>query len=129
MADEKIEVGVEGTAQSTERAPPPPTTSIHEAELAPGPSGAVVYGKEIDELTAVGRRTNGEDVVVRGDDTNANRARAYSIEALVGPPSKPQFPHTSTAGLMALPHFHQASRSPKGHAFYETDRRKARKKP
>jgi hypothetical protein len=67
--------------------------------------------------------------VVRGDDTKANRARAYKIEAQVGAPSKPQFPHTSTAGPMALPHFHPRSRSPSGHAFYETDRRKARKKP
>jgi hypothetical protein len=86
---------------------------------------------EIDEATAVARRRRriGQDIVVRGDDTNANRARTYKIEAQVGPPSKPQFPHTSTAGLMALPHFHQKSRSPRGHAFYETDRRNARKKP
>jgi hypothetical protein len=115
--------------QSAEAAAVPFVTTIHEAELAPGPSGAVEYGNEIDELIAVARRRNGEDIVVRGDDTKANRARTYKIEAQVGPPSKPQFPHTSTAGLMALPHFHQKSRSPRGHAFYETEHRKARKKP
>jgi hypothetical protein len=105
------------------------STTIHEAELAPGPSGAVQYGAEIDEVTAVARRSRGEDIVVRGDDTNTNRLRAFKIEARVGTPSKPQFPHTSTAGPMALPHFHQQSRSPGGHTFYETERRKARKKP
>jgi hypothetical protein len=129
VADEKSEVGLERATQSTETATVPEATTIHEAELAPGPSGAVEYGKEIDELTAIARRRNGQDIVVRGDDTKANRARTYKIEAQVGLPSKPQFPHTSTAGPKALPHFHQKSRSPKGHAFYETDRRKARKRP
>jgi hypothetical protein len=103
--------------------------SIHEAELAPGLSGAVEYGAELDEAMAVARRKNGEDIVIRGDDTAANRSLAYQIESQVGPPSKPQFPHTTRAGPMSLPHFHQLSRSPKGHAFYETDKRQARKKP
>jgi hypothetical protein len=129
VADEKSEVGVTRATQSSETAEVTPATTIFEAELAPGPSGAVEYGKEIDEFTAIARRRNGEDIVVRGDDTKANRARTYKIEAQVGPPSNPQFPHTSKAGLMALPHFLQKSRSPKGHAFYETDHRKARKKP
>jgi hypothetical protein len=129
VADEKSNTGGEGVTQSTECAAVPPVTTIHEAELAPGPSGAVEYGSEIDEAIAVARRRNGKDIVVRGNDTRANRARTYQIEAQVGPPSRPQFPHTSTAGLMALPHFHQKSRSPSGHAFCETDRRKARKKP
>ncbi len=30
---------------------------------------------------------------------------------------------------MALPHLHQVNRSPDGHTFYETDRRKAKKQP
>jgi hypothetical protein len=106
-----------------------PITTVHEAELAAGPSGAVEYGDEIDEIAAINRRANAKDIVVRGNDTKANRARAYQIEAQVAPPSRPQFPHTSTAGLMALPHFHQQSRAPMGHSFYETERRKARKKP
>jgi hypothetical protein len=75
------------------------------------------------------RRTNKGDVVIRGNNNAANRALAYKVEAQVGPPSRPQFPHTSFAGQMALPHFHQQSRSPEGHTFYETDKRKARRKP
>jgi hypothetical protein len=105
----------------------PPT--IHEAELASGPSGAVEFGVEIDEATAVARRKLGRDIVIRGNDTKTNRSMARQIEVQVGPPSPPQFPHTTTAGQMALPHFHQQSRSPQGHCFYETDKRKARKKP
>ena len=111
----------------TEAAPPRPT--IHEAELVPGPSGAVQYGSEIDEPAAVARRVSGGDIVVRGDDTTRNRSLVRAIESRVGPPSRPQFPHTTTGGRGALPHFHQASRSPSGHAFYETDRRKARRRP
>jgi hypothetical protein len=123
-----------GEANAEESAPPvQPTTgprppTIHEAELVSGPSGAIEYGDEIDEPTAVARRKNGQDIVVRGDDTRINRSLTYKIEAQVGPASKPQFPHTSRAGLMALPHFHQQSRSPMGHSFYETEKRKARKK-
>ena len=74
------------------------------------------------------RRQSG-DVVVRGNDIAANRALARRIEAQVGPVSKPQFPHTQTAGPLALPHFHQQSRSPAGHYFYETPNLKGRKKP
>jgi hypothetical protein len=103
--------------------------SIHEANLASGSSGAVEYGVEIDETTAIALRQNGMDVVVRGDNLPANRALAKKIEAGAGPPSKPQFPHTTSAGPMALPHFHQQSRNPRGHTFYETDKRKARKRP
>jgi hypothetical protein len=120
---------VDPAAPSDEAEPPHPTPSIHEAELAPGPSGAVEYGAEIDEATAVARRRNGEDIVVRGNDTKANRSLTYKIESQVGPPSKPQPPHRSTAGPRALPHYHQRSRLPKGHAFYETAKLKARKKP
>jgi hypothetical protein len=109
--------------------PPPPPPTIHEAELASGPSGAVEYGPQIADAAAVDRRKQGLDIVVRGDDTVANRRLAYKIEAAVGPPSRPQFPHINSAGPLALPHFHQQSRSPGGHAFYETDKRKARRKP
>jgi hypothetical protein len=44
------------------------------------------------------------------------------------PASRPQAPH-KRAGPMALPHFHQQNRSPDGHTFYETDKRKAKKQP
>ena len=76
-----------------------PAPSIHEAELATGPSGAVEYGADIDEAAAVARRKGGEDIVIRGDDTTANRALTYRIEAQVGLPSKPQFPHTNGASF------------------------------
>jgi hypothetical protein len=114
------------TADAEPVAPPPVT--VHEADLAAGPTGAVWYGAEIDVAIAVARRRAGLDVVVRGPDTAANRGMAYVIEAAVGPPSRPQ-PPEPRAGPLALPHFHQASRSPSGHRFYETERRKARKRP
>jgi len=109
----------------------PPTSEppkIHEAELASGPSGAVLKGAEIDQAAAVARRQTGLDVVVCGNNLRANRNLAREIEAIVGPPTRPQEPH-ALAGPFALPHFHQQSRSPAGHAFYETasPRKKARK--
>jgi len=51
----------------------PPT--IHEATLAPGPSGAVLKGAEIDLATAVARRQAGLDIVVCGDDRKARKQR------------------------------------------------------
>src|SRR5262249_3178873 len=106
--------------------PPPPT--IHEAERAPGPSGAVWYGPAITFAAAVARRQTGLDVVVRGADTGANRRLAYQIEAAADPPSRPQPPERK-AGPAALRHSHQDSRQPDGHLFYETANRKARKRP
>jgi len=107
---------------------PSSVPTIHWAESAPGPSGAVLYGPEIDFDTAVVQRQAGQDVVVRGDDTDANRQLAFRIEAAVGPPTRPQAPERQ-AGPLALPHFHQLSRNPGGHLFYETEKRKARKRP
>ena len=107
---------------------PTPAPTIHEAELDAGPSGAVLFGPAIDFDSAVVRRQAGQDVVVRGNDTDANRRLAYRIEAAVGPPSRPQPPERQ-AGPLALPHFHQHSRNPVGHLFYETEKRKARKRP
>jgi hypothetical protein len=115
-----------GTQQAT--TPPPPPT-IHEAELAPGPSGAVIRGSQIDFAAAVNRRQAQLNVVVCGDDEDANRSQAYAIEFAVGLPSRPQPPHKKTAGPHALPHFQQRDRSQTGHTFYETARRKAGKKP
>lgn len=105
-----------------------PSSTIHEAHVVPGFSGTVQYGAEIDEATAVARRAVGLDIVVRGDDTAINRRLARRIEAQVGTPTLPQPPHMR-AGPRALPHFHQQSRNPGGHGFYETDNRKARRKP
>jgi hypothetical protein len=83
---------------------------------------------EIDFDAAVARRQAELDVAVCGDDTDANRKLASQIENAVGPATRPQAPHRR-AGPQALPHFHQQSRSPDGHTFYETERRKSRKKP
>lgn len=107
--------------------PPPPAPTIHEAERASGPSGGVLYGAEIDQDTAVVRRQGGLDVVVRGDDTSANRRLAGAIEGAVGP-CRRNDPHRR-AGPLALPHFQQDRPPPEGHTFYETVNRKARKRP
>jgi hypothetical protein len=112
-------------------APLPEPPKIHEATLASGPSGAVIKGAELDLAAAVTRRQAGLNIVVCGDNVNANRSLARTIESAVGPPSKPQTPHKRTAGPAALPHFQQQKRSHAGHSFYETDnlQRKARKNP
>ncbi len=109
----------------SEEPPPPPT--IHEAELGSGPSGVVDHGTEIDLAAAVARRQAGGDVVVCGDDVNANRRLAEQIETAVGPCKRSE-PHR-LAGPYALPHYQPHPRPPDGHTFYETPRRKARKKP
>jgi hypothetical protein len=105
----------------------PPAPTIHEAERATDLSGAILWGMEIDIPAAVARRQNGADVVVRGDDVDANRHAATTIEAAVGPYQRGA-PHKQTAGPLALPHFQQRSPPPAGHTFYETDKRKARKR-
>src|SRR3954466_4933984 len=91
---------------STPTPSPPPPPTIHEATLAPGTSGAVIRGPEIDFAAAVARRQAGLDVVVCGDDLDANRRMAYAIESTVGPATRPQKPHHD-AGPASLPHFHQ----------------------
>jgi hypothetical protein len=106
--------------------PPPPT--IHAAERESGPSGAILRGAEVDLTAGVARRMAGEDVVVCGTHTDANRRLAYRVESSVGPATRAQAPH-QRAGPMALPHFHQQSRSPDGHTFYETAKRKTKRKP
>src|SRR5689334_12106161 len=99
---------------------------IHEATRASGPSGAVLRGAEIDLATAIARRQAGLDVVVCGDDVDANRALAGTLESSVGPCQR-QDPHKK-AGPCALPHFQQLTVLDGGHTFYETGnpRRKAR---
>jgi len=98
---------------------------IHEAELASGPSGAVLRGAEIDPAAAVVRRLAGENVVVCGGSLEENRKLAQTIEAAVGPYER-QVPRDELAGPLALPHFQQVDRSFGGHCFYETENRKAR---
>jgi hypothetical protein len=107
-----------------------PQPTVHEAALASGPSGAVIRGPEIDFATAVLRRRAGLDIVVCGDDLDANRRVAYAVESSVGPVTRPQKPHAN-AGPASLPHFHQKSGRPGGHCFYETAHppKKARRSP
>lgn len=106
---------------------PTAAATIHEAGLISGASGGVWYGTQIDFAAAVARRVAGQDVVVRGTAIDANRRLAGLIEAAVGP-CKRGDPHRN-AGPQALPHFQPDPRPPEGHTFYETPRRKARKKP
>lgn len=109
----------------------PPQPTIHEAELEPGPLGRVLRGAEIDLPTAAARRGKGQNVVVCGEDQDANRRLANQIESTVGPSERGD-PHIRHAGKYALPHYQQTKRTPPGpggHTFYETARRKARKKP
>ncbi len=117
--------GAAPAAQPTPPSRPPPT--IHEAERDSGPSGAVLYGAELDLPAAVARRQGGLDVVVRGDDTDANRRLAQAIEAAVGSIPIRQTPHRR-AGPLALPHCQQDAPPPEGHTFYETEHRRARRK-
>lgn len=46
----------------------PSEPNIHEAELASGPSGAVLYGDELDFNAAVTVRKQGLDIVGKGED-------------------------------------------------------------
>lgn len=112
--------------QPTASAPPPQPPTIHEAERASGPSGAVLLGAVLDFNTAVIRRQTGLDVVVCGAVVTTNRRWAGAIEAAVGT-SQRNDPHRR-AGPLALPHFQQAT-PPEGHTFYETANRKARNRP
>ena len=102
------------------------TPRIHEAFLESGSSGAVICGQELELSQAVARRQGGQDVVVCGPSTKANRGLACRIESAVGPCER-QEPHVDLAGPLALPHFQQTERSAKGHSFYETENRTAKK--
>jgi hypothetical protein len=99
---------------------------VHEAQLESGISGAVLKGAEISFDTAVANRNDGKDIVVCGDSLKENRRVAERIEAAVGP-YKREAPHTKRAGRLALPHFQQQDKAHRGHSFYETDNRKAKK--
>ena len=96
-----------------------PASTIHEAELAPGASGAVVRGVEIGFAAATALRRSRKNVVVCGDDLRANRGLAQKIEATAGPYVR-GVPHKRSAGPKALPHFQQQDRDHEGHTFYET---------
>ena len=105
-----------------------PPSTVHAAERTFDGSGIVDALEEITDDEAADRRRRGLDIVVCGEDLATNRHRAARIEGMVGPYTRPQPPHPS-AGPYALPHYHQQSRSPDGHSFYETPKRKARRRP
>lgn len=84
-------------------------------------------GKAISRDEAVARRKKGEDVVVCGSELAQTRRLALDIESAVGP-CKRHKPHDAHAGPAALPHYQQQDGSFPGHTFYETPKRKARKK-
>lgn len=110
--------------------PPTPTeapSTVHEATRDLGPSGAVEWGRLLTDQEAADRRRKGLDIVVRGPNPRANRAKARAIEAMVGPAQLDA--RHAKAGSLSLPHFHQVSRSPGGHSFYEdASGRKARRR-
>lgn len=107
--------------------PVAPQPTIHRAERASGPDGAVEWGEELTLEEAIQERKKGLDIVVRGPDPKSNRNKAREIETRVGAPVSEDAPHAK-AGRMALPHFHQTSRVPDGHSFYEGCGRWSRKK-
>jgi len=91
--------------------------TIHEANV--GRNGKVFAGAMLTEAEAVGRRRQGQDIVVRGDDTVVNCQAARTIEDQVGA-SVHDGPHIRSAGPFALPHWQQLRPPPAGHSFYET---------
>lgn len=99
---------------------------IHEATAPSGSLGVVIKGTEIDEAGAIGIRKEGGDIVVCGDDTQANRAIAEKVEQAAVGLYRVEKPHKN-AGLHALPHCQPAARPPAGHSFYESRHKKARK--
>lgn len=103
-----------------------PTPRIYRATC--GSLGRVVRGAEITEAEAVAEYAAGNDIVVCGAATAANRAVAQAIANAVGP-NKRGVPHVRTAGPYALPHFQPDPRPPDGHVFYETPNKKAALNP
>ena len=115
----------EPPAEAASAATEQPT--VFEATLASGPSGIVDCGRPLTDDEAVARRRLGQDIVVCGPNGRANKARARRIEEGVGVPVIDE-PRHQNAGPRSLRHFHQASRLPEGHSFYEdSSGRKARR--
>ena len=103
---------------------------IHVADAVPGMNGVVTKVAEIEKQRAIAQRQAGRDVVVCGDDIDANRSLAREIEESASGVGQFQRhePHPR-AGPDSLPHYQPKSRPPAGHTFYETERRKARRQP
>lgn len=110
-------------SKRAEPGPKPACPRIYEAERLT--SGGVRKRREVSEAEAVELRRRGVDVVVCGGDVATNLAVAGRIEQMANGRWVLHRPHAH-AGPQALPHFQPQTRSPGGHTFYETNKRKAR---
>jgi hypothetical protein len=102
-----------------------PTPKIHKATLGTG--GDVIRGARISEDEAILERKAGRDVVVCGKHLMDNRDLAERVEQMANGSCK-SCPWHPSSGPGALPHFQPDPRPPDGHSFYETVKRKAKKK-
>src|SRR5690349_6927572 len=106
---------------------PTPAVAVYEAEPIPGPDGTVEWwDSPISDAAAIARLQAGEDIVVRGPDQKANKNKAKELMTAAYGGYEEDAPHR---GQSALPHFHPPNQTPEGiHAFYETTRRRAKKR-
>lgn len=86
--------------------------------------GTVVKGTELIEQQSVLERQAGRDVVVCGDDADANSELAKRIENAANGDYVRHGKHRP----LGLNHYQPLSRPPAGHTFYETKGSKARKR-
>ena len=80
------------------------TVAVYQAETLPGPDGTVEWWEPcIDDIDAVLRLENGEDIVVRGPDRRANRNKARELmDAAYGGFEEDQ-PHGGRMATSSLP--------------------------
>jgi hypothetical protein len=112
-----------GTAPNPGAAPSPP--KIYKAILGAG--GDVIRGAQITEAEAATERQAGRDVVVCGQILLDNYSLAAKIERAANGGCRACPPHYMM-GPGAMFHFHADPRPPDGHCFYETVKRKSKKK-
>jgi len=86
--------------------------------------GSVVKGSEINESEAVGERQTQREVVVCGNDPDANNELAKRIEHA----ASGSYVRHGKHRLNGLNHYQPLARPPAGHTFYETKNSRARKK-
>jgi hypothetical protein len=97
--------------------PPPPVATPFRAERMSGPDGAVEWwGDALSEADVIFRLQCGEDVVIRGPSSQANRQEGMRLADLAFGGQEEDPPHQ---GSMALPHFHPPGRSPEVHVFFD----------
>jgi len=86
--------------------------------------GSVVKGSEINESEAVGERQTQREVVVCGNDPDANNELAKRIEHA----ASGSYVRHGTHRPNGLNHYQPLARPPAGHTFYETKNGRARRK-